>query len=848
MSDRKAVPQGSGEEMKYFVSLDSVSRTDSLLVGNKAATLGELLSSGFPVPNGYVLTTKAFERVSRASGNENTDTTQSGELQGFSLGLIEAISEVLLRLGDGLLAVRSSGVNEDLPNSSFAGQYETVLGVRGKEELIEAVKKCWNSQFGKRAIEYGQNHSSGPNGDMAVLIQKLVRADSSGVAFTRNPLTGANEVVTNAIQGLGDRLVSGAARPDEWIVNETAVCTKNNEDAITDEQAIEIARLARDAERHFGIPQDIEWAISGGRLYLLQARPITTKVSGKESEEITPVPIPVVVPDGYWTHGREFLPRPVSPMFASYGTQEISHWMRQLSIDVGLPFDGIEWRLIGGWAYGRIVPPGGKDRKPPPRWMLSVLVKIVPSIRSRVERMVRVARSDVIGGYIEKWNNEWKIEIVKGGNQLLSVKLDALADSELEAHLSAVFAHSSRAKEIHFRYLAFTMMDIGAFAVELQDQLKWSNLQVFDLFAGVVEKDSEPGRRLAELVNYVRSNQRLIEAVQESIRTRDWERPLSVDEQFASLFNLYIMDFGRAALGYEVIDPTFEEMPLEVLRLIGGQVSANFDPSVTGAELEERRKKAEGELDRANLLDETKRQLKRDLARARRAYALHDEEAFYNQNMSDGIVRRALLELGRRLEARGVVESKDDVFMLTLDEAKQSFRNGEDRRQLVKRRKGERLWAFQNPGPPSYGPTPPPPPPVEVFPPEAQKLLRSMMWVLGGISLGRATTETGPLRGTPGSSGSYDGTVRVIREESEFEKLRPGDILVCPSFPPSWSVIFPTIGALVTEVGGALSHPAIVAREYGVPAVLSLEGATQKLKDGQLIRVDGDNGVVIVLP
>ena len=846
MVGERVGPGEATENERYIFPLSEVSRSDSNFVGNKAAVLGELIRLGFAVPNGYVLTTTALKSLARNVSSSEVDASGSENLAGIPADLDDAISEISLKLGDGLLAVRSSGVNEDMPNSSFAGQYETVLGVKGRTELVEAVKKCWSSQFSERAAKYGRNRSASPN-DLAVLVQKLVRADSSGVVFTVNPMTGSKEVVVNAIRGLGDRFVSGNANPDEWIVGQKPVCIKRYEDAITEEQVVEVASLAKEVESHLGTPQDIEWAISGGKLFLLQARPITTPIEAVMDGAVEPIPIPIVVPEGYWTHGREFHPRPLSPMFASYGLEELNHWLRQLTIDVGLPFDGIEWRVIGGYTYGRIVPPGGKDRKPPPAWILGILVKILPSVRSRVKRMVDVVRSDVTGRYIEMWNKEWKAEILNESNKLLAVDLNSLTEVDLEAHLASVFAHSRRAKEIHFRYLAFTMMDIGTLAVDLQDHMSWNTFRVLDLLAGVSKKDSEPGRRLAELVKMVRENADLRTAVDEAIRKERPEGALSIDRMFSDLLGRYLQDYGHSALGYEVYDLTLVERPLELLRLIRSQMGTNYDPVATDVELGNRRAQAEAEIDNAGLPEAIRNQIKKELTRARIVYALHDEEAFYTQNLADGITRHSLLEVGRRLSAMGVLKDHTDVFMLTLEEAKEALFDGKDRNSLVRRRKGERLWAFANPGPSGYGTPPPPPPPLTAFPPEVQKLLRSMTWVLGGISIGKGTSVAGPLRGTPASSGNYEGPVRVIREESEFGKLQPGDVLVCSSFPPSWSVVFSAVGALVTEYGGPLSHPAIVAREYGVPAVLSIDGATQRLKDGQRVRVDGKNGSVMVL-
>ncbi len=850
MATQKSAPEARVDQGEFVLALSEISREDLNRVGSKAATLGELLRSGFAVPEGYVLTTSTFRSFVRENELTQGEVGPSEDAIRIPADVSSALSTILQRLGGGMLAVRCSGVTEDLPSSSFAGQYETILGVKGRAELDDAVKRCWLSTFGSRAVEYRRARSESGTTDMALLVQKLVRADSAGVAFTVNPVTGAREVVVNAIRGLGDRLVSGSATPDEWVVSERATCVSRVENAISAEQAFEVAQLAKKVESHFGAPQDIEWAISGGKVFLLQARPITTKPGGwrADDKKTAPIPIPIVVPEGYWTLEKGHYYRPMSPMFASYGLEMINGWMSQMPKDIGLPFDGIELRLIGGRLYLRIVPPGGKDRRPPPEWLLRLLVRVVPSVRSQVKRMVEAVRTDFTGRYVEAWKNEWKPELIRRSNELLTVNLEALSDDQLDTHLSAVLEYARRAKEIHFRYLPLLrLMDVGDFAVACQDHLKWDNLRIFDLLAGLSEKNSEPSRRLAELVKLVREDQTLAAGVRDAIQSGKLDRVMPTNPSFAEKFTLYLRDFGAAALGYEVIGPTMAEMPLELLRLIEAQLAVNYNLSATSAELEKRRAAAEAEIDHSNLADEAKPQLKKSLIKARVAYALGSEETFYTQNLSDGITRYAVLEVGTRLTAKGVVEKRDDIFMLTIDEAREALRKGGNLKQLVNKRWGERAWAEANPGPASYGTPPPPPPPMNAFPVEVQKLMRSLMWTLGNLSLGKVTPEAGQLRGTPASHGSYEGVVRVIKDETEFNKLRPGDVLVCPSTAPSWSVIFSTVGALVTEAGGVLSHPAIIAREYRIPAVLSLEGATQKLKDGQKVRVDGDSGTVTLL-
>lgn len=804
-----------------------------------------MLRAGFTVPEGFVLTTSAFHSFLKENGLNQQKTQIKAEATHIPEDVEEALKSIQTRIGGGLLAVRSSGVSEDLPNASFAGQYETVLGVKNRAELEDAIKRCWLSTFSDRAGKYTGRSSNDGTMEMAVLIQKLVRAEASGVAFTINPVTGANEVVVNAVRGLGDRLVSGVSTPDEWIVGNNAVPTIRIENSISEKEAIQVAELARKVEAYFGSPQDIEWAISGARLFLLQARPITTRVEHATEADI--VPVPITVPEGYWTLDKEHFPQPLSPMFVSIALEEISNWVRMMTRDVGLPFEGIDFKIIGGWEYGRVVPPGGKDRKPPPAWLMGVIVRIVPSVRSQVRKMQETVRNDLTGQYISRWREEWKPELVKLGGELLAVDVSALPDDQLDSHLESVLTFGRRAREIHFRYLAIIMLDVGYFGTLCQEYLKWDTLRVFEPLAGLSTEDSEQGRRVAQMARLTRENPALVEAIKRSVESGNPEIAFSADPSLREGFANYMRDFGWACLGYDLTDPTLSEMPVELLRLIEIQATGGYDPSAIASQLEMRRSKTEEEIDRASLPEEVRSEIRTVLTRAREAYAIHDEETFYTQHMSNGVMRRALLEIGSRLVAKRVINAPNDVFMLRLDEAKEAMKNGGNKLPLVSRRYGERKWALANQPPSSYGTSPPPPPSLSVFPIEAQRLVKSLMWALAGISLGKASTVESQLSGIPASPGTYEGEVRVIRNESEFGRLRAGDVLVCVSTTPSWSVIFPAMGALVTEAGGVLSHPAIVAREYGIPAVLSLEGATLRLRDGQRVRVDGATGTVTLV-
>ncbi len=327
--------------------LNRISGADRALTGVKAAVLGELLGAGLPVPAGFVLTTSAQARF--MSENHLPGDSPPAALLAAPLprDIIDALRQACAALGDGTVAVRSSGVAEDLPDASFAGQYETVLGVEGVDAIAAAVKRCWASRTSERARAYAPSDARAQQG-MAILIQRLVRADAAGVAFTADPLTGDREVVViEAVRGLGERLVSGQSVGDEWVVRgSSATCRRSTEAALTAEQAVAVADLARRVEGHQGAPQDVEWAISAGELFLLQARPMTALV---EAVDWTPQ-----VPGGWMRNFRygEWLPDPVTPLFETWILPRIDRsFIGTGERLVGLRLQGPTYLVVNGWCF-----------------------------------------------------------------------------------------------------------------------------------------------------------------------------------------------------------------------------------------------------------------------------------------------------------------------------------------------------------------------------------------------------------------------------------------------------------------------------------------------------------------
>ena len=816
------------------VPLDSA--TDPAHSGHKAANLAVLRRAGLPVPDGVVVTARA--PVPDATGADVPDA------------LLEDLLATVRDWGDVPLAVRSSGTAEDSPQSSFAGLYTTVLDVRGAAALREAVARCWASAAASRVTAYA---GPGAAPAIAVLVQPMVPATAAGVAFTADPVTGDRDVVViDAVRGVGERLVSGAVTPERWEVRGGPRRRSADGDAVIGAAtATAVADLARRAEQVLGRPQDVEWAATAdGGVRILQSRPITT-LAGRTA---TPVPVPVEPPEGSWTREYSHAPLPWTP-FTRVVFEPRKRALEQMCTELGLLFQRIDFRDIGGWEYLRIVPLGGKEPPPLPAWAVPLAVRVVPALRRRIRSGAAAVRSDVAGRLLERWEAEWRPDLDARIAALRDVDLTALDDAGLLASARAALELTESGQTAHFRLHGAIAMVLGELAAVSRELLDWDDARVFDLLAGTSRTSTAPARALAAVADLVRERPAVRRLVEDGAPV---EQVLAADPAVAEAFRRYLHEYGCRVLRYEIAEPALEEQPGLVLALLRDQLATGYDPDAAEAALCARRaatrEAAEAVLAGRGAAD--RRRFTRALERALRAYPVREDNEVSTISAPFALLRRAAREIGRRLADRGLLADADDAFLLEPEELLAALRDGADRRGLADRRAGERAWVLAHPGPASYGPPPAPPPPLSALPAEARLSNGAFLWaveqILGPEAAPGSTSPTGRtasadgvlLTGIPASAGSYTGPVRVVRSEAEFSRVRPGDVLVCPVTSPVWSVLFPSIGALVTDAGGALSHPAIIAREYGLPAVAATVEGTTRLHDDQLVTVDGTTGTV----
>jgi rifampicin phosphotransferase len=752
------------EMLPPVITLGEAARLDPAeapaLLGTKAASLARLLGAGFPVPPGVVATAAAAADWDQACARLRTAATELGGGQGQRF------------------AVRSSASAEDLAGASFAGQYETVLDA-SLDELPDAVRRVFDSAASARVAAYRQAHpeagaTAAPAGDpsgsgagMPVLIQVMVAADAAGVAFTANPLTGdRDEVVITAVRGLGERLVAGQATGDQWIVRDgQARCTRATEQAITADQARQIATLARRVQAYFTIPQDLEWAIStdtsgtDGGLWLLQARPMTA----------LPDPVTWMPPaPGYWMRNLrlgEWLSEPMTPLFADWLLERIDHGELQATRDqVGatLPFPHA---AINGWYY-LATPPLS------PRTILAALLQG----RGRLLRFLRYA---VLGPGRDP---------VAADRRLLAGLAEQWRQDLLPRYRWLVQAGEQQVQTASPQQLATMIDQVGAAAGE---QL-WS-LAVVGGAAWKME---------GALARFYR-------------------------QHLASTIDASVQQLLAGLPGTQPDLPTHAVQSLDWAHPTAGELGwPPLRPSDRHRELAARREALTAQLV-ALLGDRPQLQARfHALLEVAQRYATIREQQARQLTLGWPLLRRCVLRLGEILHAHGVIAQAEDVFFLTRAE----LDTRTPLQELVNRRRA--TWERQRRllAPLTIGRPP-------------RLLAKELLAVVDAVR----TTSPAPqdaIVGQPASPGRATGPVRIIHGPSDFDRFQPGEVLVARATAPAWTPLFARAVAVVTNGGTLAAHASLVAREYGIPAVVATGDATARLADGQVVTVDGSAGTI----
>ncbi|MFK0258904.1 PEP/pyruvate-binding domain-containing protein [Streptomyces sp. NPDC090445] len=813
------------------VALGLLGRTDPDIAGGKGANLGELVRAGFPVPAGFVVTTAAY----RPPDLGPLATAGPGAVReavvrtGLPDDVAAAVCSAYRDLG-GAVAVRSSATAEDLPEAAFAGQQDTFLNVIGEEDVLDAVVRCWASVWTDRAVDYRAGHGIDHGRvRMAVVVQRMVDADFAGVAFTCDPVTGnRHALVVDASPGLGEAVVSGRVSPEHIVVDtrrpkvvrrtaghreafvrsrpgggtEQVNRPRTTDTALPAPAVRHLVRVARDIERHFGRPQDIEWAWAGGELYVLQTRPITAL-----PERTGPAGLPDRFRRTVSAMLREVLPVRPYPI-------DMTAWLGPL---ITLLDKAVE-------ATGVAYPPASRMFVEDNGVVVRVEMPVprpTPRLLTAPVRLVRAARRRDPA----RWRSDPLIETMR-------VRADGLRARDVAGcswpELTALLKEGPRIAapllELRLRYFPRTLLALAVLYASLC--LLGRRRLTGALLAGVDTLTADANRALEDLATAIRADTGLSEAFArrtadelcEALRTSLRETAPG----FVSGFDAFLDVYGHR----DTVTPllltqgTWRDRPDIVLGLL--KSLASQDPPPPGPDPAEQAEQALFRHPVLRLGPEPLRSAVRVLLRQARWFQQIRDDTRFLAMLPLPAMRRALLEMGHRLVAAGVLDTPEDVFHLRLDELDGIGSRppapgpAAGLRERASGRKARRAGLARTP-------LVPPAPAQPLGPAHADVL----------------------LRGVPGSAGTAEGPVRVVRGPDGFAALRNGDVLVAAYTSPAWTPLFRRAAAVVTDTGGVASHAAIVAREYGIPAVMATVDATTRLSDGQNVLVDGDHGLVL---
>jgi phosphoenolpyruvate synthase/pyruvate phosphate dikinase len=838
----------------YVLGLQDIDLTQVAVVGGKGAHLGELSRiEGLRVPAGFCVTTDAFRRImaeapsiddrldglSRLKPDDreairahSADIRRTLEAVHIPGDLAAAIIRPLARLGEqGAYAVRSSATAEDLPTASFAGQQDTYLNVVGPPAILQHVSRCWASLFTERAVAYRlRNGFEHRKVQMAVVVQQMVFPQAAGVLFTADPVTSHRRVASvEASFGLGEALVSGRVSPDVYKVRDGELVAKTvatQQPALTDAQVVRLAQLGRRIEAHFGHPQDIEWCLVDDGFQVVQSRPITT---------LFPVP---AAGDGE------------NHVYVSVGHQQMmTDAMKPLGLSL---FQLTAFRPMYE-AGGRLFVDVTRALASPASraGLLEVMGKSDPLIRDALQTVLER------GDFIESLPDEGPggapargvpapirtdpaiVAELIGRNQasLVALKRDIRTKSG-SALLDFILADLQELKR-----LLFDPQSHQVFMAAI-DATGWLNgrLQAWlgeknaaDTLTQSVPNNvtSEMGLALLDVADVIRPHPDVVTFLEqvENEGFLDELPKISGGRAARDAIQGYLDLYGMRCVGeIDITRPRWSERPSTLVPMLLGNIE-NFEPGAGARRFEQGRQEARAKeqelLERLRALPDGEgkaEEAKRMIDRVR-TFIGYREYPKYGMVSRYFVYKQALLEEAERLAQTHVLGENEDIFYLTFQELHDVVRSNQVDDTLIRQRKD----AFR-----SYQALSPP------------RVLTSDGEVIAG-AYRRDDLPAGVLVGLAVSAGTVEGRARVILDMAGAN-LETGDILVTAYTDPSWTPLFVAIAGLVTEVGGVMTHGAVIAREYGLPAVVGVEHATQLIPDGQRIRVHGTDGYVELLP
>jgi len=867
----------------YVLGFQDIDQTKLKVVGGKGANLGELFKiQEIRVPDGFCITTIAFKRIigeslidellnhlSQLKVDDREKISElSGEMRRVIAGIAipedirNEITRFLSKFGETTAyAIRSSATAEDLPTASFAGQQDTYLNIIGKEVILKHISQCWASLFTDRAVTYRiQNGFDHRNVSLAVVVQKMVFPQVSGILFTADPVTSNRKVLSiDASFGLGEALVSGLVNADSYKVRNGKVIDKKistkklaidilqaggtkereiepeqqNQQALTDEQILQLERIGRAIEAHFNHPQDIEWCWVDGTFYVVQSRPITTLYPVPEASD------------------QE------NHVYVSVGHQ-------QMMTDPMKPLGLSLWQLTAArpmyQAGGRLFVDVADDLASPAKRhiLVNVLGKSDPLIKDAL--MTILEREDFIQLIPDNQQEPSYGQINKGiplPNFQVQLENDPTIVSDLIRNSQALIEtlkHDIQAKSgvdlmdfiledrlklqqslSYPKSFGAIMTGINASSWINEKMMEWlGEKNVADTLAQSAPNNitSEMGLELLDVTDVIRPYPEVIDYLQDAEDDRFLDGLVKFDggREAQDAINAYLSKYGMRCVGeIDITRTRWSESPIVLVPLILNNIK-NFEPGESKRKFERGRRSAlqkEQELlerlqqlpDGEQKAEETKQQI--SLLRNFIGYREYPKYHMVNRYF---VYKQALLKEAERLLQADVIHEKADIYYLTFEELREVVRTNTLDYQIISQRKDKyRLYE-------------------KLTPP---RVITSDGEIIAS-EYSREHLPTGAIVGLPVSAGTIEGRARVILN-MEAADLEAGDILVTPFTDPSWTPLFVSIKGLVTEVGGLMTHGAVIAREYGLPAVVGVENATKLIKDGQRIRVHGTEGYVEIL-
>lgn len=864
----------------YVLDFQNIDRTTVEKVGGKGANLGELCRiEGIEVPGGFCVTTEAYKEI--VSNNEALvplleqlavmkadDRKQIAVLSAEIRKLIEetVIPETIaqdiirhpgLRDKAKAYAVRSSATAEDLPTASFAGQQESYLNSIGKDSVLRHISKCWASLFTERAVIYRlQNGFDHHSISLSVVVQEMVFPDVSGIMFTADPVNSNRKVVSvDASFGLGEALVSGLVNADHYkvrlgkiidkkiAVKKLAVCAlkdggteqkeleaaQQNRQALSDEQILELERIGRKIETHFGSPQDIEWCLAGGKFYIVQSRPITTlfpipKVEDDENHVYVSVGHNQMMTDAMKPLGLSFFQLTAHALaaggrlFVDVTQQLASPGSREKFIDVfGKSDQLVRDALITIAGREDLFKPMPATQAQTPAYMAKEL--------SWDELAPFENNSQIVPGLIRQ--SQASINELKQRIQTTSgVELFDFIREDMQEVKKAMFNSQS---------MSVIMLGMNVTSWINENMYAWlGEKNASDTLSQSVPHNitSEMGLALLDVADVIRPYPQVINYLREQKEDNFLDGLLTLDggKETHDAILAFLDKYGMRGVGEVDITRTrWAEKPATLIPIILINIR-NFEPGESKRKfeqgLQEAMKKEQELVERLKQLPdgeqkalETKRMI--SLLRHYIGYREYPKYGLVNRYF---IYKQALLKEAERLVEYGVIRQAEDVYYLTLEEFHAVVETHKADNELIDKRKAD-YKIFEKLTPPR------------------------VMTSDGEIIAGKYRHEclpAGAIAGLAVSSGVVEGRARVIFniEDADIEE---GDILVTSFTDPSWTPLFVSLTGLVTEVGGLMTHGAVIAREYGLPAVVGIEQATGLIRDGQRIRVNGTEGYVEIL-